>query len=65
MLCRVNWKGSKRRKDKKKKEGQDMYALLGLANERWMATESQIKNGTCRLCAGVELRPFVDFAFLL
>jgi len=41
----VNWKGSKKKKNKGKKEGQDLYLLLGLQNERFMATEQQIKNG--------------------
>lgn len=41
----VNWKGSKKKKVKGKKEGQDLYALLGLQNERWTATEKQVKDG--------------------
>lgn len=42
----VNWKGSKKKKDKKGKDkGQDLYALLGLQNERFMATEKMIKDG--------------------
>ena len=40
----VNWKGSKKKKAKKK-EGVDLYALLGLQNERWTANEAQLKNG--------------------
>jgi hypothetical protein len=44
LLCRVSWKGSKKKK-KSKREGVDMYALLGLQNERWTATEKQIKDG--------------------
>ncbi len=47
-LCRVNWKGSKKKKQKKK-EGLDLYALLGLANERWTANENQLKNGAPEL----------------
>lgn len=41
----MSWKGTKKKKAKGKKEGQDMYALLGLQNERWTATEVQLKNG--------------------
>lgn len=43
----VSWKRSKSKRklaDKKRKEA-DFYALLGLQNERWMATEQQIKLG--------------------
>ncbi|GBF99777.1 hypothetical protein Rsub_12217 [Raphidocelis subcapitata] len=48
----VSWKRSKSKRklsDKKKKEA-DYYALLGLQNERWMATESQIKLAYRRTC---------------
>jgi hypothetical protein len=48
---RVSWKGKKKKKkkdDKSKKE--DLYALLGLQNERWTATEAQIKLGEHRGC---------------
>lgn len=44
----VSWKRSKSKrklasdKDKKRK---DLYALLGLQNERWTATEQQLKLG--------------------
>ncbi|CAL8462322.1 g1855 [Coccomyxa elongata] len=37
----VSWKGKK--KKKKKSEKEDLYALLGLQNERWTATDAQIK----------------------
>ncbi len=44
-LCRTNWK-SKKKKKKKGKDGRlDLYALLGLQNERWTATDAQIKLG--------------------
>ncbi|KAF5833235.1 hypothetical protein DUNSADRAFT_10516 [Dunaliella salina] len=46
----VNWKGSKKKKTKGKKEGQDLYLLLGLQNERFMATDNQIKNAYRRAC---------------
>jgi hypothetical protein len=45
LSCRTNWKNSKKKKSKSKKEGQDLYLLLGLQNERWMANANQIKNG--------------------
>lgn len=41
----VNWKSSKKKKAKGKDKGQDLYQLLGLQNERWTATPTQIKNG--------------------
>ena len=42
-LCCSRWQ----HKGKKKKQGdkEDLYALIGLANERWTATENQIKLG--------------------
>eukprot|EP00891_Asterochloris_glomerata_P005900 jgi/Astpho2/5900/e_gw1.00080.75.1_t len=40
VLCRWQNKG-KKKKDKSKQV--DLYALLGLANERWTATDAQIK----------------------
>jgi len=43
----VSWKRSKSKRklsDKKKREA-DFYALLGLQNERWTATDQQIKLG--------------------
>ena len=44
-FCRTNWK-SKKKKKKKGKDGRlDLYALLGLQNERWTATDAQIKLG--------------------
>ena len=42
VLCRWQNKG-KKKKDKSKQV--DLYALLGLANERWTATDAQIKLG--------------------
>ena len=44
-LRSVSWSGKKK---KKKKDGSkpDYYKLLGLQNERWMATEADIKLGT-------------------
>lgn len=45
----VSWKRSKSKRklsDKKKKDA-DYYALLGLQNERWTATDQQIKLGKC------------------
>lgn len=50
---RVSWKGTKK-KSKRKKDKQDLYALLGLKNERWTATESQLKNGKRRPGGGNE-----------
>ena len=45
VSCRTNWK-SKKKKKKKGKDGRlDLYALLGLQNERWTATDAQIKLG--------------------
>jgi hypothetical protein len=52
-LRSVSWSGKKK---KKKKDGSkpDYYKLLGLQNERWMATEVDIKLGTCwQACARV------------
>ncbi|GLC41260.1 hypothetical protein PLESTB_001081800 [Pleodorina starrii] len=48
----VDWKGSKARKRKavKKKDGADPYSLLGLANERWTATEAQIRAAYRKAC---------------
>jgi hypothetical protein len=49
----VSWKGSKKKKDASGKSGKkkvDLYALLGLAGERWMASEAQIKNAYRRVC---------------
>ncbi len=45
-LCSVNWKGTKKKKkDGKDKKGPDLYALLGLKNERFLATPKQLKDG--------------------
>eukprot|EP01024_Parvocaulis_polyphysoides_P048263 TRINITY_DN458_c0_g1_i1.p1 TRINITY_DN458_c0_g1~~TRINITY_DN458_c0_g1_i1.p1 ORF type:complete len:669 (-),score=172.32 TRINITY_DN458_c0_g1_i1:221-2197(-) len=41
----VEWKGKGKKKGKSKKKGEDLYALLGLENLRWMATEKQLKDG--------------------
>jgi hypothetical protein len=42
--CRVQWKHKKENKKSKKKDKQkDLYALLGIQDLRWMATDSQIK----------------------
>lgn len=41
----VNWKGKKKKAKAKRTADNDFYALLGLANERFLATEAQIKNG--------------------
>ncbi|GLI61035.1 hypothetical protein VaNZ11_003299 [Volvox africanus] len=48
----VEWKGSKARKRKalKKKDGADPYVLLGLGNERWTATDAQIRAAYRRAC---------------
>ena len=42
---RVSWKSSKKSKKDIKKKGADLYALLGLKNERFLATPKQIKDG--------------------
>ncbi len=42
--CSAKWRGKgKKRKGQKKKEEDDLYALLGLSNERWTASTDQIK----------------------
>ena len=43
--CRINWKSKKKKKKKGKDNRLDLYALLGLQNERWTATDAQIKLG--------------------
>ncbi len=41
----VAWKKSSKKKEKKKeKKKDDLYALLGLKNERWMATPKMLKD---------------------
>ncbi|PRW60561.1 dnaJ-like protein subfamily C member 2-like [Chlorella sorokiniana] len=41
----AKWKGKGKKKKKDKgKDDDDLYALLGLQHERWMATEGQIKS---------------------
>ena len=42
---RTNWKSKGKKKKKGASDRVDLYALLGLQNERWTATELQIKNG--------------------
>ena len=43
----MSWKSSKKNKRDGKKKGADLYALLGLKNERFLATPKQIKDGAC------------------
>ena len=43
---RVSWSG-KKKKQKRSKEKHDYYGLLGLGNDRWLATEAQIQKGAC------------------
>mmetsp|Transcript_36400 Transcript_36400/g.102819 ORF Transcript_36400/g.102819 Transcript_36400/m.102819 type:complete len:682 (-) Transcript_36400:227-2272(-) len=38
------WKSKGKKKKKKKSERGDLYALIGLKNERWTASEKQIKD---------------------
>lgn len=55
----MDWKGSKKKKmPKKSKKPDDPYALLGLANERWTASEGQIKTAYRKTC--LEVRPCVE-----
>ena len=59
FLCRTNWK-SKKKKKKKGKDGRlDLYALLGLQNERWTATDAQIKLGESKLLQPPSLLPVI------
>ena len=53
---RTSWKrqGKKKKKDEKGQQKVDLYALLGLANERWTATEAQIKLGAAHRLLGTE-----------
>ena len=44
-LCRTEYRS--KGKKKKKTDQTDYYALLGLQQERWTATEQQIKLGKC------------------
>jgi len=49
----VNWKGSKKKKGKEgKKKGRegDLYALIGLKNERWTADANMLKNAYRKVC---------------
>lgn len=41
----MSWKGKKNKKQKRAEDKHDYYKLLGLENERWMATEAQINKG--------------------
>ena len=41
----VTWKSSKKKKKETKKKGADLYALLGLKNERFLATPKMLKDG--------------------
>jgi preprotein translocase subunit Sec63 len=63
LACRVRWKHKKENKKKKQDAAKDLYALLGLQDIRWMATESQIKKAyqkaalkshPDKACAGIE-----------
>lgn len=43
---RVQWKGKGKKKKKQVDDGRvDLYALLGLQNERYLATDADLKNG--------------------
>ena len=44
-LCRTSWKSKGKKKKDDKSQKLDLYALLGLQNERWTATASAA--GTC------------------
>ena len=44
LKCRTSWK-SRGKKKGKQNDRPDLYALLGLQHERWMATDAQIKLG--------------------
>lgn len=45
-MHRVQWKGKGKKKKKQVDDGRvDLYALLGLQNERYLATDADIKNG--------------------
>jgi hypothetical protein len=54
---RTNWKSKGKKKKKGASDKVDLYALLGLQNERWTATEGQIKNGAGDAAAGAVLAP--------
>ena len=64
MRCSVQWKHKKEnKKSKKKDKRKDLYALLGLEDLRWMATDSQIKKAyqkqalkhhPDKACAGID-----------
>lgn len=42
----MSWKSSAKKKKKdSKKKGADLYDLLGLKNERFLATPKQLKDG--------------------
>jgi len=71
---RVSWSG-KKKKQKRSKEKHDYYGLLGLGNDRWLATEAQIQKGVvapgmlavCHvpLLDGPELRPCLSIVMSL
>lgn len=49
----MNWKGTKKKKGKDgKKKGRegDLYALIGLKNERWTADANMLKNAYRKVC---------------
>jgi len=52
---RTNWKSKGKKKKKGASDKVDLYALLGLQNERWTATEGQIKNGARGAAASAAL----------
>jgi len=52
---RTNWKSKGKKKKKGASDKVDLYALLGLQNERWTATEGQIKNGARDAAASMAL----------
>lgn len=44
VTCRVQWKQAKKKKKSKKEDKRkDLYALLGLQDIRWMATQTELK----------------------
>lgn len=42
-------KGKGKKKKKKSEESDDLYALIGLKNERWTASDKQIRDGAAPL----------------
>lgn len=61
MLCWCRWqhKGKK----KKQSDKEDLYALLGLGNERWTANDNQIKLGQSAAGAAVNFYPVQSAAY--